>query len=419
MGAGPVGLEAALYGRFLGYDVTVYERGRIAENMLRWSHVRLFSPSGMNRSPLGIAAIEAQNANWQPPGDDALTTGREHVEQYLLPLANTDLLAGHIRERTVVMAIGREDCLKGDLVGDIDGGENRGERPFRILTRRLNASQGEPAERYESADFVIDATGTYGNHNWLGASGIPALGEIEATGEIEYGLPDLAGEARNLYAGRHTLLVGSGYSAATNAVALAELAEESSQTRVTWVTRARPGGKSASEPLTLILDDRLALRDRLARAANRLAAQQDGPIRHLPDTSIVAIERSDDAFTIRCAGQHDQPLLVDRIIANVGFRPDNRIYSELQVHECYATGGPMKLAAALLGQSSADCLDQQAMGAATLITPEPNFFILGAKSYGRNSKFLISLGLEQIREVFSIIAQREELDLYSTIVREK
>jgi len=27
LGAGPIGLEAALYGRFLGYDVDVYERG--------------------------------------------------------------------------------------------------------------------------------------------------------------------------------------------------------------------------------------------------------------------------------------------------------------------------------------------------------------------------------------------------------
>ena len=415
LGAGPMGLEAALYGRFLGYSVTIYERGRIAENMLRWGHVRLFSPFAMNRSPLGIAAIEAQDPLWQPPADDALLTGRQHVERYLLPLAKTDLLARHVRERTVVIAIGREGCLKGDLVGD----EDRGERPFRVLTRRLDSSQGRETERVDAADFVIDTTGTYGNHNWLGASGMPALGEIEAAGEIEYGLPDFSGEARELYAGRHTLLVGSGYSAAANAVALAELAEESPQTRVTWVTRARPGGESLSEPMALIPDDRLVERDQLARAANRLAAPQAGPIRHVPGTSIVAIQRSDDAFTIRCAGRHAVPLLVDRIIANVGFRPDNQIYSELQVHECYASGGPMKLAAALLEQSSADCLDQQAAGAAKLVTPEPNFYILGAKSYGRNSTFLMSAGLEQIREVFSIIGEREELDLYSTIVRTK
>jgi len=75
----------------------------------------------------------------------------------------------------------------------------------------------------------------------------------------------------------------------------------------------------------------------------------------------------------------------------------------------------MKLAAALLGESSADCLDQQSHGPQTLMNPEPNFYILGAKSYGRNSNFLFSLGLEQIRELFTVVTGREDLDLYSSV----
>ena len=75
----------------------------------------------------------------------------------------------------------------------------------------------------------------------------------------------------------------------------------------------------------------------------------------------------------------------------------------------------MKLAAALLGQNSPDCLDQTSCGPQTLINPEPNFYILGAKSYGRNSNFLVSVGLQQIREVFTIIGGREELDLYASV----
>jgi len=73
----------------------------------------------------------------------------------------------------------------------------------------------------------------------------------------------------------------------------------------------------------------------------------------------------------------------------------------------------MKLAASLLAGSSADCLDQASAGAETLVTPEPGFFILGAKSYGRNSQFLIRLGLAQVREAFTLIEQRPELDLYA------
>src|SRR5256885_12755875 len=57
------------------------------------------------------------------------------------------------------------------------------------------------------------------------------------------------------------------------------------------------------------------------------------------------------------------------------------------VHECYASLGPMKLAAALQTQAGTDCLRLTVRGAELLRNPEPNFFILGAKSYGRGSNF--------------------------------
>ena len=48
-----------------------------------------------------------------------------------------------------------------------------------------------------------------------------------------------------------------------------------------------------------------------------------------------------------------------------------------------------------------------------LRNPEPDFYVLGAKSYGKNSSFLIRVGLEQVRNVFSLIEGRPELDLYA------
>ncbi|MCZ6778997.1 MAG: hypothetical protein O7F16_08495 [Acidobacteria bacterium] len=104
---------------------------------------------------------------------------------------------------------------------------------------------------------------------------------------------------------------------------------------------------------------------------------------------------------------------VDRVIANVGYRPDRSLYEELQVHECYATQGPMRLAAALLGEGSADCLGQTSHGADSLRNPEPDFFILGAKSYGRNPHFLLTVGHAQIRDAFRAIESDENLDLYA------
>src|SRR4051812_27761279 len=59
LGAGPVGVEAALYAATVGLPDSVFERGRVGEHLRRWGHVRLFSPFGMNSTPLGRARLRA------------------------------------------------------------------------------------------------------------------------------------------------------------------------------------------------------------------------------------------------------------------------------------------------------------------------------------------------------------------------
>ncbi|MBP90836.1 MAG: hypothetical protein CMJ64_29690 [Planctomycetaceae bacterium] len=404
LGAGPIGLEAALYARFLGYDVDIYERGQAAENVLRWGHVRMFSPFAMNSSTLGLAALQAHDPAYEAPDGGGLLTGREYAERYLLPLSRTDLLADHLKLNTSVVSVGHEDLLKGELVGDPE----RGDYDFRILS--LDAVGNESVT---SAEAVIDTTGVYGNPNWAGQGGAPALGERESRDEIEYEVPDVLVCERERYANRSTLLIGSGYSAATTAVALAKLAEEASDTKVTWIVRR---GGSDSFPIKVIESDRLTERAELTAEANRIAAGASSGLAFHQSTSISGVLRTADRnrFVVTLTGELEGEFEFDNIIANVGYRPNNRIYEELQVHECYASQGPMKLAAALLGSSSSDCLDQTSHVPKTLLNPEPNFYILGAKSYGRNSDFLLSIGLEQIRDLFTIIGDRENLDLYST-----
>ena len=92
---------------------------------------------------------------------------------------------------------------------------------------------------------------------------------------------------------------------------------------------------------------------------------------------------------------------VSEIIAQIGYRPDRTVHEELQIHECYATSGPIKLAAFLLGQQggTGDCLSVSACDAETLTTPEPGYFILGSKSYGRNNQFLMQTGYEHVGQV--------------------
>ena len=70
LGAGPIGLEAALYARALQIPFTIYERGRPGDHVWRWGHVRLFTPFGMNATPLGRAAAQKQKPNQALPGDE-------------------------------------------------------------------------------------------------------------------------------------------------------------------------------------------------------------------------------------------------------------------------------------------------------------------------------------------------------------
>ena len=79
------------------------------------------------------------------------------------------------------------------------------------------------------------------------------------------------------------------------------------------------------------------------------------------------------------------------------------------MHLCYASEGPMALASALLAArvadagAAGDCLSQRSHGPDSLRTPEPDFFVVGAKSYGRNPNFLLSIGQEQVRDVLEML----------------
>lgn len=388
IGAGPIGLEAALQGARLGYDVQVYERGRVGHNMRSWGHVRLFSAWDINHSPLGAETLREVGADVADPGD--YLTGAEHVERCLRPLVQSAALKGRVHEGAEVASVGRDGIGKGDLIGG-----PRHEHPFHLLI------EGPGGEEMVEADVVFDCSGSYGNPNWMGNGNIPALGERRLRDRIAYHLEDITGAARHRYEGRRVLLVGSGHSAATALDELTTLAE----TSVVWI--ARTGRR---RPLPVIANDPLPERARLSEMANRLASGAHPSVEYHPATAVERVAANGDGLEVGLRSGGARPSVhVDRILAHVGYRPDNRIYSELQVHECYASLGPMKLAAALLGEGrgdSADCLAETSRGPEVLENPEPNFFIIGAKSYGKNSNFLIRIGIQQVQEVYGLLERR-------------
>jgi thioredoxin reductase len=392
IGAGPVGLEAAALLSQAGFATTVFEQGRCAENIRRWGHVRLFSPFERNASPWGCSLISqspSSATSGQLPHGQAILTAAEFIEAYLEPLRRA--LAARVRfvDETEVVSVGRRRLLKGEAIGRPE----RADDGFRLLVRDARG------ERTEFADVVLDCSGTYGQHRWLGAGGVPCPGEREYLSHDDYLLPDVLHRDRAKFAGRTSLVVGAGHSAATTIVAIAELARRHPGTRAIWAAR-----RAAATPLIELERDALPERAALTREANRLALEPVGPIEWLSGWSVDRIHRNDDAthrFTVTLVGSDGQArdVAVDHIVANVGYRPERTMTEELQIHECYASQGPIKLAAALMGETSTDCLQQSPKVIDMLRNPEPRFFILGAKSYGRDARYLMQIGVQQAAEV--------------------
>src|SRR5688572_32361806 len=76
IGAGPMGIAAAIGAADRGLDVTVLERGEIGASLRTWGPTRFFSPLRMNLS-LRMGELLG---NAMPDGE-ALLTGPEYVDR--------------------------------------------------------------------------------------------------------------------------------------------------------------------------------------------------------------------------------------------------------------------------------------------------------------------------------------------------
>ncbi len=401
IGGGPIGLEAALEAKGRGFDVAVYERDRVGGHLRRFGHVALFTPFWMNSTEAGRARLRDTGASL--PDRNALLTASDLVERYLAPLSRLPELRDSIHEGSRVTHVGREGVTKTRGIVAV-GDRSRTERPFLI---RVECSDG--ATRFDQADLVFDASGVFGTPNAMGAGGLPAAGEERLGDRVERHIPDLAGSAKARYGGAQILLVGDGHSAATALAQWDDLARGGSGggAEVHWVHRDRAARGIYDE----IPDDALPARRDLVARANAIARSAPWLTRH-PGATIRSFANGPGArvrATLHLHTGAERVIEVDRVLALVGYRPDVEIYRELQVHLCYASEAPMKLASAILTaglaapEGAGDCLSQVSHGPESLESPEPGFFILGAKSYGRNASFLLTIGHRQVLDALSLV----------------
>lgn len=367
IGAGPSGLEAALYARRLGYKVLLFEReAEIGAGIRSWQHVSMFTHWDSNRTPLGELALReaAHDAKRKPalPRATLYPTGGEYLARYLEPLA--ELMGDSLHLETRVMAIGRSYMFPDEHSAKP---EERQARRFRLLTRSPRD------ERIFTADFVFDCTGTAHAPHWMGAGGLPALGEMGGRGTIFHTIPDILGRDRIHFLGKRTLLVGNGTSAATCAVLLSELLDKEPPATLVWITRSRD-----ELPVPIVPSDPLPRRDTTIKKANLLVINAHPRLEYLPVTQLEAVQHSlqTGRYQVTLQVNHvTRRLAFDSIIAAVGCRTDLPTFEHV------------------------------------LHPAEPGLYVLGAKA--SPADFYLTGLREPIRDAFRAIASDPDLDLYA------
>ncbi|MET8230626.1 FAD-dependent oxidoreductase [Micromonospora sp. NPDC005298] len=382
IGAGPTGLAAAAHLHERGLPLVVLEAGDTPGAAVRqWGHVRVFSPWRHNVDPAARRLLD--EAGWVAPDPQALPTGAELVGDYLQPLAELPQLKPHVRYGARVGAISRLGLDRLRSAG-------RDSTPF--LVRLTDGTE-------LLARAVIDASGTWDTPNVLGASGLPARGEADVAAYLEHALPDVLGAGRDRFAGRHTLVVGAGHSAANTLLSLAQLAAAEPGTEVTWAIRATSPARTYGGGDADALPARGALGSRLREHVDA------GRVRLLTGFSVHALAPVDGrvAVVVRHADGGEESVVVDRVVAATGFRPDHSIASELRL-DLDPVMGATRALAPLIDPNEHSCGTVPPHGVDELAHPERDYYAVGMKSYGRAPTFLMATGYEQVRSVVAALA---------------
>lgn len=388
IGAGPVGLAAAAHLVRRGIRPLIFERGAsVGATLFEWGHVRVFSPWRYNIDDAARALLE--QSGWSAPDARGLPTGGEIIREYLAPLAALPEIAPNLKLGANVNGITRHGHDKMSNSG-------REKSPF--IIRYVDAA----GEHRVAARAVIDASGTWWQPNPAGVDGLPVPGEREAAGRIAYGIPDIVGADREIYAGKRVLVIGGGHSAINAALALMELQNDHPDGKIFWALR-RSG---VERLLGGGLNDQLPERGALGLAARQ--AMEDGRLNMLTPFTADRIAVNENGLLVEALlAREPVQLQFDRIIVATGFRPDISFLSELRVALDPAVEAPPALAP-LIDPNFHSCGTVPPHGIEQLAHPEPGFVIVGSKSYGRAPTFLMATGYEQVRSVVAEIAGDRE-----------
>ncbi|MEM8733945.1 MAG: hypothetical protein AAGG44_06980 [Planctomycetota bacterium] len=405
IGAGPVGIEAALYARFLGYEVHVAERARVGGGLAEWGDDPLHD-SDAAMSNLGLAALQAQGA--ELPAVESVSSCSGYVQQYLIPVAKTDLLYQSIQINSELISLSRTGV---DGITEISS-EQKSELEFRALIH--SKKRGEYSQVF---DLVLDCSGVTTRAGLASGRGF-AKGESSLPTEIreaaESGLFHGRTAISPEWMSGTTIVYGAGVEACATLQEYVSKLADGASSRLIWLlpksyelenspNNSGEQSKWASELLELpkqYMDEAprgVAVMDcwgieSIRRPRQAVESTDEHPAAAVSPWEVTMQTRPEESLELTC----------ERFINCQTPLTDWSFYHRLQVGE------------AAKQRTATGDLDS----ATPTLTSEPHLYVLGSKTIagsGDKSELDWQEIREQIRSTFALVGGRQDLNLYESV----
>lgn len=342
----------------------IFEKGsQIASSMREWGHVSLFT-TWEESMDVVVKKLLANN-NIELPVENTCPTGGEFVKRYLKPLTNIDVIKRNLFTNTEVQSITAQN--------------ETDEAQFRIEYVQRNTP------KMVESKVVIDASGSWGNFNSI-------TDQDFINSKIYYGIPSIGYISKN-YQNKNLAVIGNGHSAMNSILAI----QQNSNSKIDWIIRSEKAKFGLSK-----------VGGRSSELEQSIAALIDsGSIRLINnfDTDKIEVSQSSKYLLSSVNKLNSGPY--DYVIANTGAIPNYQILKNINLD----LDSKFQTASKLANQIDPklhSCDTVSYTFADTIITHQ-NYYVVGMKSFGKASNFLLSSGYKILDEMIDYLFEKENL----------
>jgi hypothetical protein len=378
IGSGPTGIETALYGRFLGYDIMLFDAARPARHAKRWNERPIVATIDRLTTPLGWAALKAQDDTTSQPSDDTHWNGAQFESQYLTPLAKTDLIYDNVYFNSSVVSVGRLNHRRSDLQ-DLQARCN--DEFYLTINSR---DRGTYTAR---ADVIVDCRNTSGRFTGLGPGGVPAIGQSDCEEQFLQYFPKDDRFERHTYDGKRYLVNGIDADAIRF---INEFLQQTwcSTTNLLWLVRHQDQDTAAA----------------LLKSHFKDEAARQTLINIKPCLGIVSLHRTTTGLQVKILNDDDSTVetSIDVLVAEI-----NHVFDDTLIKDAlYIENSHSDMRWPFPASNEPNL---------TFTTTEPHYYVMQPLEYWQDAEGLISAH-RQIRELYALLGARPDLNLYEVIL---